>query len=122
MLKVSDPDISCTELTYYKDAILDLPNVWFKPHIALINAINNPKYTHVVACFSRRIGKTYITNLITSRLKKTSKVIIISRPPGDSKFKDMYFRGGDPAYPGWVSIHADYKENPNWRKIKEEIF
>lgn len=35
-----------------------------RPQIALINAINNPKYRFVCAAFSRRIGKTFIANVI----------------------------------------------------------
>lgn len=34
------------------------------PQIALINAVNNPKYRFVVAALSRRLGKTYIANVI----------------------------------------------------------
>jgi len=34
------------------------------PQIALINAINNPKYRFVVAALSRRTGKTFISNVI----------------------------------------------------------
>ena len=32
--------------------------------IAIINAINNPKYRFICAALSRRQGKTYITNVI----------------------------------------------------------
>lgn len=34
------------------------------PQIALINAINNPKYRFVCAALARRLGKTYIANVI----------------------------------------------------------
>lgn len=34
------------------------------PQVALINAINNPKYRYVVAALSRRTGKTFISNVI----------------------------------------------------------
>ena len=34
------------------------------PQIALINAINNPKYRYVTAALSRRTGKTFISNVI----------------------------------------------------------
>ncbi|CAB4134515.1 XtmB Phage terminase large subunit [uncultured Caudovirales phage] len=34
------------------------------PQRALINAINNPKYRFVVAALSRRLGKTFIANII----------------------------------------------------------
>jgi len=35
-----------------------------RPQIALINAVNNPSYRFVCAAFSRRIGKTFIANVI----------------------------------------------------------
>lgn len=35
-----------------------------RPQIALINAINNPKYRFVCAALARRLGKTYIANII----------------------------------------------------------
>lgn len=34
------------------------------PQIAIVNAINNPKYRFVTAAVSRRLGKTYIANII----------------------------------------------------------
>jgi hypothetical protein len=44
-----------------------MSNMWEsinRPQIALINAINNPKYRFVCAALSRRLGKTYIANII----------------------------------------------------------
>lgn len=35
-----------------------------RPQIALINAINDPKYRFVCAALSRRLGKTFIANMI----------------------------------------------------------
>ena len=35
-----------------------------RPQIALINAINSPKYRFVCAALSRRLGKTFISNII----------------------------------------------------------
>lgn len=35
-----------------------------RPQIALINAVNNPKYRFIVAALARRLGKTYIANII----------------------------------------------------------
>ena len=32
--------------------------------MAMINAVNNPKYRFIVAALSRRQGKTYIANII----------------------------------------------------------
>jgi len=34
------------------------------PQIALINAVNNPKYRFICAALARRLGKTYIANII----------------------------------------------------------
>ena len=47
------------------DDYLDLLGVTPLPsQIAIINAINNPKYRFVCAAVSRRQGKTYIANII----------------------------------------------------------
>jgi hypothetical protein len=35
-----------------------------RPQVALINAINSPKYRFVCAALARRLGKTYIANII----------------------------------------------------------
>jgi len=35
-----------------------------RPQTALINAVNDPKYRFIVAALSRRLGKTYISNII----------------------------------------------------------
>ncbi len=63
------------------DSYLDLlgvsPN---SAQIALINAINNPKYRFVCAALSRRQGKTYITNVIGQlvSLVPNSHILIMS--------------------------------------------
>ena len=51
-----------------------------KSQIALVNAINNPKYRFVVAALSRRQGKTYIGNIIAQcvALVPNSHVLIVS--------------------------------------------
>lgn len=82
MLKVSRGDIDVDEITEYdpETRFIKLPianylklvysggkTVWEqlnRPQIALINALNSPRYRFVTACFSRRLGKTYIANLI----------------------------------------------------------
>lgn len=50
------------------------------PQIAIINAINNPKYRFVVAAVSRRLGKTYIANIIGQlvSLVPGSNILIMS--------------------------------------------
>ena len=51
-----------------------------KPQFALINAINSPKYRFVCAALARRLGKTYIANIIGQlvTLVPGSNVLIIS--------------------------------------------
>lgn len=50
------------------------------PQIAVINAINNPKYRFVVGALSRRVGKTYISNIIgqVKALEPGSQILIMS--------------------------------------------
>lgn len=48
-------------VTYEKSSVWDQIN---KPQIALINALNNPKYRFVCAALARRLGKTYIANVV----------------------------------------------------------
>jgi hypothetical protein len=223
MLKISRPDIDGTNLTDYAQATrfiklpikryLELLGLWpsiNKPQVALINAVNNPKYRFVCAALSRRLGKTYIANVIgqlitlipncnvliispnynlssisfelqrkmirhfeleierdnlkdrvielangsTVRMgsvstvdstvgrsydliifdeaalsehgeaafnvalrptldKPNSKAIFISTPRGKNNWFSRFFdRGFSPDFPEWVSIHADYLENP----------
>ncbi len=56
------------ELIPCKDPVSGLAsNVWEQtnaPQIALINAVNSPKYRFICAALSRRLGKTYIANII----------------------------------------------------------
>ena len=74
-VEVSRRDILCDEIVelgseakFLKLPIgpyLNLLNVTPLPsQIAIINAINNPKYRFVSAAVSRRQGKTYIANII----------------------------------------------------------
>lgn len=184
------------------------------PQIALINAVNNPKYRFICAALARRLGKTYIANVIgqlvalvpgcnilimspnynlssisfeiqrkliksfdlevekdnlkdkvielsngsTIRMgslstvdscvgrsydliifdeaalgsdameafnvslrptldKPNSKAIFISTPRGKNNwFSIFYQRGYSSAYPQWVSLTADYKENPRMKE------
>ena len=75
MLEISRKDVTAHNLMEYDPEIrylklpvkgyLDLLNIEPIPsQIALINAINNPKYRFVCAALSRRQGKTYISNVI----------------------------------------------------------
>jgi hypothetical protein len=84
MLVTSRP-INCTEIVEYPaaerfiklpienylklmPAPLPLPGSVFdnlnRPQIALINAINSPDYRFIVAALSRRLGKTFMANII----------------------------------------------------------
>lgn len=82
MLRVSRDDVPVDRLVDYdvKDRFIKLPIENYmklltdprgnriepiRPQIALINAINNPKYRFVVAALSRRTGKTFISNVIS---------------------------------------------------------
>jgi phage terminase large subunit len=50
------------------------------PQIAMINAINDPVYRQIVACLSRRTGKTYISNTIAflKAMEPKSNILIVS--------------------------------------------
>jgi phage terminase large subunit len=51
-----------------------------RPQIALINAVNDPKYRFICAALARRLGKTYIANVVGQlvTLVPGSNVLIIS--------------------------------------------
>ena len=81
-LVVSRDNISRTEIQHFDptDRFIKLPvenylklldfsgtNVWEslnRPQIALINAVNSPDYRFITAALSRRLGKTFIANVI----------------------------------------------------------
>ena len=90
-VEVSRRDIICDELVELEsetkflklpiNPYLDLLNVTPLPsQIAIINAINNPKYRFVSAAVSRRQGKTYIANIIGQlvSLVPSSNILIMS--------------------------------------------
>ena len=93
MLVVSRPDISTEEIEDFSPQsrfiklpisnylkLLNLYDTINRPQIALINAINNPKYRFVCAALARRLGKTYIANVIGQlvTLVPNANVLIIS--------------------------------------------
>ena len=93
VLKVSRPDVDCDEITEFPvesrfiklpiENYLKLLGAWDtmnRPQITLINAINNPKYRFVCAALARRLGKTYISNIIAQlvSLVPGCNVLIIS--------------------------------------------
>jgi hypothetical protein len=81
-LTVSRPDVNVVDITHFDPVsrFIKLPvdsylrlldfggvNVYDslnRPQIALINAINNPRYRFITAALSRRLGKTFIANVI----------------------------------------------------------
>lgn len=91
MIKISRADIISTEIVELDPATrflklpvkpyLDLLGITpLGPQVAIINAINNPKYRFVVAAVSRRLGKTYIANIIGQlvSLVPGSNILIMS--------------------------------------------
>lgn len=93
MLVVSRPDVDCDAIVEYsaESRFIKLPitnylkllDIWDtvnRPQLALINAVNNPKYRFVCAALARRLGKTYIANVIGQlvTLVPGSNVLIIS--------------------------------------------
>lgn len=98
MLEVSRPDIQWDEITDYPPdrRFIKLPvknylqlaqtpggSVWDnlnRAQMALVNAVNHPHYRFIVACFSRRLGKTFMANIIGQLvvLIPRSNVLIMS--------------------------------------------
>lgn len=77
MLTVSRPDVECDHIVEFpaESRFIKLPIVNYlkllgiydtinRPQIALINAVNDPKYRFVCAALARRLGKTYIANVV----------------------------------------------------------
>ena len=77
MLTISRPDVNCDAIqefpadtrfiklpitNYLK--LLGIYDTINRPQIALINAVNDPKYRFVCAALARRLGKTYIANVV----------------------------------------------------------
>ena len=101
MLKISRQGISSTEITEYpvQDRLVKVPfENYLKtikspmdpkrtvfddlnpPQIALINAIQDPRFRFIVGCISRRLGKTFIVNLVINALSlmPNQSVLIIA--------------------------------------------
>jgi phage terminase large subunit len=93
MLVVSRPEVDVEEITEFdpQQRFIKLPitnylkllNIWDtinRPQVALINAVNDPKYRFICAALARRLGKTYIANIIGQlvTLVPQSNVLIIS--------------------------------------------
>ena len=93
MLLVSRPDVEVEEILDFdaQQRFIKLPIVNYlkllniydtinRPQVALINAVNDPKYRFICAALARRLGKTYIANVIGQlvTLVPGSNVLIIS--------------------------------------------
>lgn len=93
MLTISRPDVNCDQIQEFEATrrfiklpivnylkLLDLYDTINRPQIALINAVNDPKYRFICAALARRLGKTYIANIIGQlvTLVPHSNVLIIS--------------------------------------------
>ena len=77
MLTISRPDVDCDAIQEFPadQRFIKLPITNYlkllgiyesinRPQIALINAVNDPKYRFVCAALARRLGKTYIANVV----------------------------------------------------------
>lgn len=51
-----------------------------EPQMAMINAVNDPRYKQIVGCLSRRTGKTFIANAMAflKAMEPNSNVLIVS--------------------------------------------
>ncbi len=93
MLTISRPDVERSTIVEFDASrrfiklpitnYLKLLGIWEtinEPQIALINAVNDPKYRFVCAALARRLGKTYIANVIGQlvTLVPGANVLIIS--------------------------------------------
>jgi len=93
MLVVSRSDVECEYIKEFDptsrfiklpiDNYLRLLNLYDsinRPQIALINAVNDPQYRFICAALARRLGKTYIANVIGQlvTLVPNCNVLIIS--------------------------------------------
>jgi hypothetical protein len=93
MLTISRPDVERDEIKEFpmETRFIKLPITNYlkllgiyesinRPQIALINAVNDPKYRFVCAALARRLGKTYIANVVAQlvTLVPNSNVLIMS--------------------------------------------
>lgn len=92
MLKISRDDVSGDEIQYFpvEKRFIKLSvakyfeargMVMKRPQIAIVNALNNPNYKFVTAAVSRRLGKTYIANVIGHLVSMIPEVNILVMSP-----------------------------------------
>jgi Terminase large subunit, T4likevirus-type, N-terminal/Terminase RNaseH-like domain len=75
LLKVRDPSSGAYTTAW------DQTN---RPQFALINAINDPKYRFVCAALARRLGKTYISNIIAQLVMLVPECNVLIMSPNFS--------------------------------------
>jgi hypothetical protein len=93
MLTISRADVECDAIVDFSPTtrfiklpitnylkLLGIYDTINRPQIALINAVNDPKYRFVCAALARRLGKTYIANVVGQlvSLVPGSNVLIMS--------------------------------------------
>ncbi len=95
MLEISRDDITADQLVEYPkdkrfiklpiESYLELLGIKaIRSQVALINAINNPKYRFIVAALSRRQGKTYIANIIGQLVALVPNINVLIMSPNYS--------------------------------------
>ena len=79
--EISDFPIETRFLKLPVENFLAIKNVVpIAPQIALINGLNDPKHRFIVACLSRRTGKTFISNTLAflKAMEPKAKILIVS--------------------------------------------
>lgn len=102
-----------------KDRIIELPNNSIIKVASVAKADSAVGRSYDIIIFDEAAlnegGKTAFNIALRPTLDKPdSKCIFISTPRGDNWFKEFFDRGTSTAdeHAEWLSIHADYKENP----------
>jgi len=74
------------------------------------------KYARVVideAAHSRNLAEVWERAISPTLTDLRGSARFLSTPAGAGYFRDLYRRGGDPAYPDWQSFHAPTSANPH---------
>lgn len=71
------------------------------------------------AALNDKGGQAFNIALRPTLDKDDSKCLFISTPRGDNWFREFFDRGFNEEFSDWLSIHADYLENP--RASKEDV-
>jgi hypothetical protein len=102
-----------------KDRIIELTNGSFikVASVSKADSAVGRSYDLIIfdeAALNDQGGQAFNIALRPTLDKDSSKCIFISTPRGDNWFREFFERGfsKDPAHRLWLSIHADYHENP----------